>query len=86
MRLLWDERAWEEYCLWQTQDKKTLKKINSIIKDIGRNPYIGIGKPEPLKNNLSSWWSKRIDEKNRIVYKVDGDSIIIAACKGHYED
>lgn len=86
MRLLWDERAWEEYCLWQTQDKKTLKKINSIIKDIGRNPYIGIGKPEPLKNNLSSWWSRRIDEKNRIVYKVDGDSIIIAACKGHYED
>ena len=64
MKLLWEERAWEEYCEWQFQDKKTLKKINALIRDIQRNSYEGIGKPEPLKNELSGWWSRRIDEKN----------------------
>lgn len=85
MKLLWDERAWADYCYWQTQDKKTLKRINTIIKDIQRNVYEGIGSPEPLKNNLTGWWSRRIDSANRIVYKAEGDNIIIAACKGHYE-
>ena len=86
MRILWDERAWEDYLNWQTQDRKTLKKINILIKDIQRNPYEGLGKPEPLKNNLSGWWSRRIDGSNRIVYKKEDEAIIIAACKGHYNN
>jgi toxin YoeB len=86
MKLLWDERAWEEYCYWQMQDKKTLKRINTIIKDIQRSSYDGIGKPEPLKNNLSGWWSRRIDETNRIVYREKDGAIVIASCKGHYDD
>ena len=69
MKILWDERAWEEYLEWQTRDKKTLKRINMLIKDILQNCYEGLGKPEPLKDNLSGWWSRRIDEANRIVYK-----------------
>lgn len=84
MKILWHENAWDDYCAWQTQNKKTLKKLNDLIKDIQRSPFDGIGKPEPLKENLSGWWSRRIDDTNRIVYKQDGDNIIIAACKGHY--
>ena len=84
MKILWHENAWDDYCFWQTEDKKTLKKLNALIKDIQRSPFDGIGKPEPLKENLSGWWSRRIDDTNRIVYKLDGDNIIIAACKGHY--
>ena len=83
MRLLWEEQAWEDYCYWQVQDKKTLKRLNSLIKDIQRNSFNGIGKPEPLKGNYSGWWSKRIDEKNRIVYCIKDNSIIIASCRGH---
>ena len=86
MKLLREERAWEEYCAWQTQDKKTLKRINALIRDIQRSNTDGIGKPEPLKENLSGWWSRRIDETNRIVYREKDGSIIIASCKGHYED
>ena len=86
MRLLWEEKAWNEYCEWQTEDKKTLKRINAIIKDIHRGSHDGIGKPEPLKDNLSGWWSRRIDETNRIVYREKDEAIIIASCKGHYKD
>ncbi|WP_061214637.1 Txe/YoeB family addiction module toxin [Syntrophomonas wolfei] len=86
MQLLWEERAWEEYGYWQTQNKKVLKRINILIKDIQRNTYEGIGKPEPLKGNLSGWWSRRIDEEHRIVYCEKDGSIIIASCKGHYEE
>ena len=86
MRLLWEESAWGDYISWQSQDKKTLKRINQIIKDIQRSPFDGIGKPEPLRGNLSGYWSRRIDEANRIVYKETEGAIIIAACKGHYED
>lgn len=86
MKILWDERAWDEYLKWQTHDKKTLKRINALIKDIQRECYSGIGKPEPLKNNLSGWWSRRIDDVNRIVYKEIDGAIIIASCKGHYEE
>ena len=68
MRLLWEDRAWEDYLYWQTQDKKTLKRINTIIKDIQRNTFNGIGKPEPLKSSLTGLRSRRIDEANRIVY------------------
>ena len=72
MRLLWEDRAWSEYLYWQTQDKKTLKRINALIKDIQRSPYEGIGKPEPLRANLSGWWSRRIDVTNRIDYYEQG--------------
>ena len=77
MRLLWEEEAWEDYCLWQTRDKKLLKRINSLIKDIQRNTYEGIGKPEPLKGDLSGWWSRRIDDTHRIVYREQDGNIII---------
>lgn len=86
MRLLWEESAWDDYLYWQTQDKKILKRINSIIKDIQRSPFEGIGKPEALKGNLSGFWSRRIDEVNRIVYKEKDGAIIIAAVRGHYEN
>ena len=85
MKLKWDEEAWNDYLYWQTQDKKTLKRINSLITDAMRNPYDGIGKHEPLKYK-SGYWSRRIDEKNRIVYKVEDDFITIAAVRGHYDD
>lgn len=85
MRLLWDESAWEDYLYWQSQDKKTLRRINQLIQDAQRNPFSGIGKPEPLKNH-NGYWSRRIDETNRLVYKQEGDSLIIAACRGHYDD
>ncbi len=85
MKLLWEERAWEDYLYWQQQDKKTLKKINILLKDIQRDCYSGIGKPEPLRENLKGWWSRRIDNENRIVYCQKGENVIIAACRGHYE-
>ncbi len=84
MRLLWEDRAWEDYLYWQTQNKKTLKRINALIKDIQRNPFDGIGKPEPLKENLSGYWSRRIDEVNRLVYFERNEMIYIISCKGHY--
>ncbi len=85
MKILWEERAWDDYCYWQLQDKKTLKRINMLIKDIQRNSFEGIGKPEPLKENLAGYWSRRIDDVNRIVYTIDKDSVKIISCKGHYE-
>ena len=86
MKPQWYEEAWEEYLEWQSEDKKTLKKINALIKDIQRNGNTGIGKPEPLVDDKNGWWSRRIDEKNRLVYKINEDSIIIASCNGHYDD
>ena len=86
MKLLWEDRAWSDYLYWQTQDKKTLKRINALIKDIQRSPYQGIGKPEPLRGNLSGWWSRRIDETNRIVYYEQGEVIYIISFLGHYDD
>ena len=86
MRLLWDERAWEDYLLWQVRDKKTLRRINLLIKDIQRSPFSGIGKPEALRGDMSGWWSRRIDEENRIIYKIKDSAVIIAACKNHYND
>ena len=86
MRLLWEESAWEDYLNWQGLDKKTLKRINQLLRDIQRSPYDGVGKPEPLKGSLSGWWSRRIDEVNRVVYREKDGDIIIAAVKGHYDD
>lgn len=85
MRLLWEDRAWDDYLYWQKQDKKTLKRINALINDIKRNPFDGIGKPEPLKENLSGYWSRRIDDKNRVVYYEQDNIIYILACRGHYD-
>ena len=85
MKKLWHDRAWDEYSDWQSQDKKTLKRINSLIKSIDRNGYGCIGNPEPLKGDLSGKWSVRIDEKNRILFKIDNDTLNIYSCKGHYE-
>lgn len=79
------EQCWEEYTEW-LNDKKTLKRINQLIKDIERNGFEGIGKPEPLKGNLSGYWSRRIDDKNRIVYRIENDIITLYQCKGHYDD
>lgn len=78
--------AWDEYLYWQMQDKKTLRRINQLLKDIQRNHFEGIGKPEPLKHK-DGFWSRRIDDKNRLVYSVNSDGdIMIASCRGHYED
>lgn len=86
MRLLWEDRAWEDYLYWQTQDKKILKKINTLIKDIQRNTFEGVGKPEPLRGNLSGLWSRRIDGFNRVVYYVQDGILYIVSCRGHYDE
>lgn len=87
MKKLWHDQAWEDYLYWQMQDKKTLKRINRILEDISRNGYDCIGKPEPLSENLAGYWSVRIDEKNRIVFRLlDGDSMEIVQCRTHYGD
>lgn len=86
MSLLWEDRAWEDYLYWQTQDKKTLKRINLLIKDIQRTAFSGLGKPEPLKGALSGMWSRRIDDANRVVYFEQNGIIYIVACRGHYDD
>ena len=84
--ILFTSKSWEEYCYWQTQDKKTLKRINQLLTDIARNNFTGMGKPEPLKNNLNGYWSRRIDEVNRLVYKVTNNQIEVIQCKGHYNN
>jgi len=86
MRLSWYADAWEDYLYWRTQDKKTLKKINELIRDIARNGYTGIGKPEPLKEDMTGWWSRRINDADRLIYRIDGESCLILQCKGHYDD
>lgn len=85
MKKNWFDKAWEDYLYWQSQDKKTLKRINQLLKDVERNTEDGIGKPEPLKGNLTGFWSRRIDDTNRLVYRVNGDVIDVISCKGHYE-
>ena len=83
---VWHDDAWDDYLYWQNQDKKILKRINQLIKDIERNGYDGIGKPEPLKHELQGFWSRRIDDSNRIVYRIRGDYLEIAQCGSHYRD
>ncbi|MCC8162004.1 MAG: Txe/YoeB family addiction module toxin [Lachnospiraceae bacterium] len=84
-KILFAEDAWEEYQYWLTQDRKTMKKINALLKEIQRTPFEGSGKPEPLKGDLSGMWSRRINEKDRLVYRYENDVIMIEQCKGHYE-
>lgn len=84
MKLIFSENAWEEYLYWQSVDKKISKRINMLIRDIQRMPYEGIGKPEPLKHALSGYWSRRINDEHRIVYKVEDDSVMIAQLRYHY--
>ena len=86
MRKIWFEEAWEDYLRWQNTDKKTLKRINELIRDSERSPFEGIGKPEPLKGSLSGWWSRRIDNTNRLVYRVTNGVLEILSCRGHYDD
>jgi len=83
-QLTWTDKAWADYLYWQTQDRKTLKRINKLIEDTKRQPFEGIGKPEPLRRNLSGFWSRRIDDTNRLVYAVDNELLIIISCKYHY--
>lgn len=82
----WSDEAWEDFEYWTKQDKRTLKRILQLLKDIDRNGYDGIGKPEPLRGNLSGYWSVRIDDKNRLVFKIVNDTIFIAQCRTHYGD
>jgi toxin YoeB len=83
-KLAWTDEAWESYLYWQTQDRKTLKRINKLIEATLREPFEGIGKPEGLRENLSGFWSRRIDETNRLVYAVDDDYLTIISCRFHY--
>lgn len=86
MKKIWFDEAWEEYLYWQAQDRKTIKRINALLKDIGRGHFDGIGKPEPLKGSYSGFWSRRIDDSNRLIYRVNNGTLEILSCKGHYED
>lgn len=84
MILAWAENAWDDYLYWQATDKKTLKRINTLIEAIKRHPFTGLGDPEPLKHNWSGYWSRRIDREHRLVYKVDATTMTIVQCRYHY--
>jgi len=84
MMLTWAEKAWEDYLYWQARDKKTLKRINTLLKDIQRQPFEGLGDPEPLRHGWSGYWSRRIDREHRLVYKVTERAIVVVQCRYHY--
>ncbi len=84
MMLTWATPAWEDYLYWQGRDKKTLKRINTLIKDIQRQPFDGLGDPEPLRHQWSGYWSRRIDREHRLVYKVTESAVVIVQCRYHY--
>jgi len=84
MKKVWEDSAWDDYLYWQNTDRKMLKKVNELIKSCERTPFSGIGKPEPLKENLKGFWSRKIDNTHRLVYKVEGDIIVISQCRFHY--
>ena len=86
MRKVWSEDAWDDYLYWQQQDRKTLKKLNELIRDVERNGYKCKGKPEPLSGNLAGYWSLRIDKKNRFVFRIENEMLEIAQCRSHYND
>lgn len=81
---MWLPNGWADYLYWQEHDRKTLQRVNELIRDTLRNPFAGIGKPEPLRNNLKGWWSRRITQEHRLVYRVDNDVLIIMQCRLHY--
>ena len=85
MRITFSQNSWEDYISWQSEDKNMLKKINELIKDIQKTPYKGLGKPEPLKYDLTGFWSRRIDREHRLVYQVIGNEILIYSCRYHYD-
>jgi toxin YoeB len=85
MKYIFVDESWDDYLYWQKTDKKKLKRINELLKDIARNPFEGIGKPEPLKYKYSGFWSHRIDDEHRLIYQVEGDEILIAKCRFHYD-
>lgn len=85
MRLVWDADAWDDYVFWQAEDRRTVKRINALIKDIQRNGNAGIGKPEALRYGFHGYWSRRITAEHRLVYRIVGDEIRIAQCRYHYE-
>lgn len=85
-KIVFTEQAWQDYLYWQSQDKKTLRRINQLLTDISRNGYTGMGKPEPLKHNFAGYWSRRIDEVNRLVYRITDGTIEVLQCRGHYQD
>ena len=84
MNLVFTENGWDDYLYWQKQDAKKIERINDLLKDISRQPYKGIGKPEPLRGNLSGWWSRRIDTEHRLVYRVEANQVIVLQCRYHY--
>ena len=84
MMLTWAEKAWEDYLYWQARDKKTLKRINTLLKDIQRQPFEGLGDPEPLRHGWSGYWSRRIDREHRLVYKATERAIVVVQCRYHY--
>ena len=86
MKIVFSKNSWEDYISWQKEDKKILKKINELIKDIQRTPYQGIGKPEPLKYDLTGLWSRRIDREHRLVYQIRGEELLIYSCRFHYDN
>ncbi len=86
MKKVWFDEAWNDYLYWQMQDRKTMKRINALLKDIEREYFNGIGKPEPLKGELSGFWSRRIDDSNRFVYRITDGVLEILSCRGHYDD
>ena len=86
MRKIFSETAWDDYVCLQQNEKNLLRRVNQLLKDIDRNGFRGIGKPEPLKGNLTGYWSRRIDEANRLIYRINGDIIEIYQCKGHYDN
>jgi toxin YoeB len=84
VKLQWAESAWEDYVWWQTEDRKTLRRINQLLADIQRNGYTGIGKPEPLRHDWAGFWSRRINDEHRLVYRIEADTVLVAACRYHY--
>ncbi len=85
MKYIFVDESWEDYLYWQKTDKKILARVNELLKDISRNPFSGIGKPEPLKHKYKGFWSRRIDEEHRLIYKVQDKEILIAKCRFHYD-
>lgn len=84
MKLVFGDQAWDDYLYWQQHDKKLLKRLNGLIKECMRTPFEGTGKPEPLRGSLSGWWSRRLDREHRLVYRIEGNNLLIAQCRYHY--